>query len=219
MHLNSDFTQRVVIRPDDYEWRDSPASGVKRMMLDRIGDEVARATTIVEFAPGSYFDAHTHDGGEEYLVLEGVFSDESGDYPAGHYVRNPIGTSHKPHTKDGARILVKLHQFDATDTEQKSVDTTVASFAPGPVQGMSILSLHDHISETVRLVRLAAGTHAPKTCHHGGAEIYVLEGMLQDEAGFYPAGTWLRVPHLSEHSLFSDEDCLFYIKTGHLRAD
>jgi modification methylase len=76
------FHQRVVIRPEDYDWVASPASGVERMMLDRIGEEVARATTIVRFAPNSAFDAHTHGGGEEYLVLDGVFSDEAGDYPA-----------------------------------------------------------------------------------------------------------------------------------------
>ena len=117
MHINADFSQRVVVRPEDYEWVSSPAAGVERMMLDRIGDDVARATTIVRFAPDSQFDTHTHGGGEEFLVLEGVFSDETGDYPAGTYVRNPIGTSHKPHTKEGCTILVKLHQFDDDDQE------------------------------------------------------------------------------------------------------
>jgi len=219
MHLNSDFTQRVVIRPDDYEWRDSPASGVKRMMLDRIGDEVARATTIVEFAPGSYFDAHTHDGGEEYLVLDGVFSDESGDFPAGHYVRNPIGTAHKPHTKEGAGILVKLHQFAPDDADQKAIDTHSARFQPGVAPGLSVLPLHSHGSENVALVRWAPGTKMNAHQHWGGEEIFVLEGTFQDEHGDYPAGTWLRSPHLSEHTPFSDEGCLIFVKTGHLPAD
>jgi hypothetical protein len=101
MRLNADFTKRVVIRPGDTTGSSSPASGVDRMMLDRIGEEVARATTIVRFAPNSAFDAHTHGGGEEYLVLDGVFSDEAGDYPVGTYVRNPIGTAHRPHIGPG----------------------------------------------------------------------------------------------------------------------
>jgi hypothetical protein len=58
-------------------------------MLDRIGDEVARATSIVRYAPASHFSPHVHDGGEEFLVLEGTFQDEHGDYPVGSYVRNP----------------------------------------------------------------------------------------------------------------------------------
>ena len=40
-------------------------------MLDRIGTEKARATTIVEFQPNSKFPEHEHVGGEEFLVLKG----------------------------------------------------------------------------------------------------------------------------------------------------
>ena len=69
-------------------------------MLDRIGDEVARATSIVRYAPGSSFARHEHAKGEEFLVLEGIFSDDSGDYPAGFYVRNPPGSGHTPFRKD-----------------------------------------------------------------------------------------------------------------------
>ena len=91
MRLNADFSDRVVVRPEDYNWVSSPSGGVERMMLDRIGEEVARATTIVRFAPGSHFDAHTHGGGEEFLVLEGVFSDETGDFPKGCTSNNSGG--------------------------------------------------------------------------------------------------------------------------------
>ncbi|MDT8326011.1 MAG: cupin domain-containing protein [Roseovarius sp.] len=216
MRLNADFSKRVVIRPDDYDWVKSPAVGVERMMLDRIGDEVARATTIVRFAPESYFDAHTHGGGEEFFVLEGVFSDETGDYPAGTYVRNPIGTSHKPHTKEGCTILVKLHQFAASDTEQFHIDTTSAEFAPGNSEGISVLPLHSAVNEKVCLVRFAPGARAIPHSHKGGEEIFVLDGTLADEHGTYPAGTWLRSPDMSEHVPFSEAGCLIYMKTGHL---
>ncbi|SLN67824.1 ChrR Cupin-like domain protein [Roseovarius litorisediminis] len=216
MRINADFSQRVVVRPEDYNWVSSPAMGVERMMLDRIGDEVARATTIVRFAPGSQFDAHTHGGGEEFMVLEGVFSDETGDYPAGTYVRNPIGTTHKPHTDEGCTILVKLHQFDESDTAHFHIDTTKAQFQPGLVGGLSVLPLHSAVNENVALVRWAPGTRFNAHQHWGGEEIFVLEGTFQDEHGSYPAGTWIRSPHLSRHTPFSDEGCLIYVKTGHL---
>ena len=112
MELNANFSERVTITPAQYKWVDSPQPGVERMMLDRIGDEVARATSIVRYAPNSQFPAHSHTGGEEYIVLQGTFADENGEYPAGTYVRNPIGTSHSPRVgAEGAVILVKLQQF------------------------------------------------------------------------------------------------------------
>ena len=125
---NADFDRRIVITPSDYQWVDSPMPGVERMMLDRIGGEVARATTIVRYAPNSKFRAHTHTGGEEFIVLDGVFSDEHADFPKGSYVRNPIGTSHTPKIgPDGATIFVKLQQFDAQDKAHFSVDTNTLS--------------------------------------------------------------------------------------------
>ena len=118
MLINADFDQRVVIRPDDYQWVQSPMHGVERMMLDRVGDELARATSLVRYAPSSEFSTHIHTGGEEFLVLDGVFADEHQAYPKGSYVRNPIGTSHTPKVgPEGAVIFVKLQQFKAADTK------------------------------------------------------------------------------------------------------
>lgn len=216
MRLNADFNQRVVLRPDDRTWVASPMAGVERQMLDRIGAEVARATSIVRYAPDSYFSQHIHGGGEEFYVLEGVFSDEHGDYPAGTYVRNPIGSKHTPHSKDGCTIFVKLHQFDAADTEQKVIDTNDAEFLPGQVPGLSVLPLHRHGPESAALVRWAPGTRFRPHPHWGGEEILVLDGTFQDEHGDYPAGTWLRSPHGSDHHPWSQEGCLIYVKTGHL---
>ncbi|MBP0482708.1 cupin domain-containing protein [Sagittula salina] len=216
MRLRADFSKREVVRPEDYDWRESPASGVGRMMLDRIGEEVARATTIVRFAPNSAFDSHTHGGGEEYLVLDGVFSDEHGDYPAGSYVRNPIGTRHRPHIgPEGATILVKLCQFAPDDTAQFAVDTRRGGFEPAG-EGVEALMLHDVPGERVRLLRFAPGTAPGRQVHAGGAEIFVLEGALRDESGDYPAGTWLRLPAGEGHEPVSEAGCLLWIKTGHL---
>ena len=134
MRLNADFSERVVIRPGDYDWVASPMPGVERMMLDRIGGEVARATSVVRYDPNSEFPGHRHDGGEEILVLDGEFADEHGSYPAGTYIRNPIGTSHRPRVgPDGATIFVKLHQFEPSD--RTSVHAAMDAGAARPVPG------------------------------------------------------------------------------------
>jgi len=218
MKYHHDFSKRIVIRPEDYHWQPSPMPGVERMMLDRIGDEVARATTIVRFAPNSEFSPHRHDGGEEFFVLEGVFSDEHRDYPAGSYVRNPIGTHHTPKIgPDGATILVKLHQFSPEDVTQKNINTNMEQWHPGLVHGLEVMSLHEFGSEHVALVKWAPNTIFQPHKHWGGEEIFVLEGVFHDEHGTYPKGTWLRSPHMSAHSPFTKEEgALILVKTGHL---
>lgn len=192
--------------------------GVDRMMLDRVGEEVARATSLVRYAPGSTFSPHTHAGGEEILVLEGTFGDEHGLYPAGTYIRNPIGSSHTPQVgPEGALIFVKLHQFDADDTAQLTLNTQTESWRPGLVTGLSVMPLHQYQHENVALVRWAPNTQFQPHRHWGGEEIYVLDGVFHDEHGEYPKGTWIRSPHMSQHTPFTGEEgALIYVKTGHL---
>lgn len=216
MRINADFSQPAVVRPEDSPWLPSPMSGVERRLLDRIGDEVARATSIVRYAAGSRFSQHSHPGGEEFLVLDGVFSDEHGDYPAGCYVRNPIGSRHTPFSREGCTLLVKLYQFDAEDRQPVCIDTAHATWQPGPMPGLQVLPLHQFASERVSLQCWAPGTRLERQRHRGGEEILVLEGTFQDEHGAYPSGTWLRRPHLAEHSPFSEQGCLLWVKTGHL---
>jgi anti-sigma factor ChrR (cupin superfamily) len=217
-YINAEFDQRVVVLPEDYHWVDSPMPGVKRMMLDRVGDEVARATSIVSYEPFSEFSPHIHSGGEEFLVLEGVFSDEYCDYPKGSYVRNPIGTSHQPRIgKEGATIFVKLHQFSKADTEQKRLDTQAGLWRQGLVDGLTVMPLHDFEGEHIALVKWAPNTQFSRHQHWGGEEIFVLDGTFHDEHGAYPKGAWLRSPHLSQHTPFTKDDgALIYVKTGHL---
>jgi anti-sigma factor ChrR (cupin superfamily) len=216
MKIHADLSQRAVVNSEALPWVDSPMAGVQRRMLERDGEEVARATSIVRYAPGSYFSAHTHGGGEEFLVLEGVFSDEYGDFSPGTYVRNPVGSSHTPHSKDGATILVKLWQMDPKDQTQVTLDTHQAHWSPGLVDGLTVLPLHAYGTEQVALVKWAPGTQFQTHRHWGGEEIFVIEGTFADEHGVYPKGTWLRSPHGSVHTPFSEAGCLIYVKTGHL---
>src|SRR4029453_12170194 len=123
MRINADFTKRASVHAGESDWVRSPMPGVERRMLDRVGDEVARATSIVRYAPGTAFSPHTHLGGEEFFVLEGIFQDERGDYPAGSYVRNPPTSRHPPGSQAGFTIFVKLFQFDPADRAHVNVDT------------------------------------------------------------------------------------------------
>lgn len=217
--LHDDFTLRVVSHGADASWTPSPQAGVERRMLDRVGGEVARATSVVRYLPESRFERHVHGGGEEILVLDGVFSDETGDYRAGSYLRNPPGSSHAPFSRGGCLLFVKLWQFAAGDTEVVRIDTRSAAWRPGLVPGLSVMPLHGHGGIDTALVRWAPDTRFDTHVHPGGEEIFVLEGVFRDELGTYPAGSWLRSPPMSRHTPFTAaEGALIYVKTGHVGA-
>ena len=161
-------------------------------------------------------DTPSVDLGEEFFVLDGVFSDEHGDYPAGTYVRNPPGSSHAPFTRGGCTIFVKLRQFSPSDTQRVVVDTRTAAFRPGHNPGLTVLPLHEFDVTHTALVRWGNDSRFVAHRHFGGEEVLVLEGTWEDEHGTYPAGTWIRSPHLSTHAPGSSDGCLIYVKVGHL---
>lgn len=184
-------------------------------MLDRVGGELARATSIVRYTPGSHFERHVHGGGEEILVLQGVFSDEQGDYGPGTYLRNPPRTAHTPFSREGCVIFVKLWQFAADDLQAVRIETAKAAWLPGLVPGLSVMPLHEHDGVSTALVRWAPDTQFNEHTHPGGEEILTLEGVFRDEHGEYPAGTWLRNPRGSRHAPFTGaEGALIYVKVG-----
>jgi anti-sigma factor ChrR (cupin superfamily) len=215
--LNMDFTRKIVIETAQQDWVPSPMPGVMRKLLAREDAERGHATSIVRYEPGASFSAHDHPLGEEILVLEGVFSDETGDYPAGTYFRNPEGFRHAPFSNEGCVLLVKLHQFQSDDTQHVVVDTHSEPFQPGS-GNLQVLPLHQHGTEQVALVRWPVGERFQAHTHFGGEEIYVISGEFKDEHGSYPEGTWIRSPHLSKHSPFVEKETLIWVKVGHLPA-
>lgn len=218
MKLHADLTKRSVVHTPELSWVASPSPGVERRMLDRDGDEVARATSIVRYAASAAFPYHLHGGGEEFLVLEGLFLDEHGRYPAGTYVRNPIGTRHTPAAgPEGAVLFVKLRQMAEGDKRQFSIDTRTAAFGAGPASGITVLPLHQYGSECVSLERFAPFTQHPAHLPPGGREFLVLEGELFDEHGSYPAGSWVRNPHRFAQAPYTKSaGALLFVKIGHL---
>ena len=215
MNLHADLTQRVVIHHPDLPWTPSPEPGVERRMLERVGEELAKATTVVRYQPGAKFQTHTHDLGEEILVLEGVFSDETGHYPAGSYLMNPPGSFHAPFSEQGCTLFVKLRHLGPDQVVREVIDTTTAPWYQGMVPGLNVMPLMQQGSGST-LVKWAPQTYFNPHRHYGGEEIFVVSGVFEDEHGRYPAGTWIRSPHMSLHQPFSKEGCVIFVKTGHL---
>jgi len=215
MKLNMDFSKQVVIETAKLSWLASPAQGVWRKPLERENIESGYTTSIVKYDAGSSFKTHEHPCGEEIFVLEGVFSDELGDYPAGTYLRNPPGSHHAPFSKEGCVILVKLNQFDGLDSASVRVDTNSISWLAG-IGGLQVMPLHSFEHENVALVKWPKGEVFQPHRHFGGEEILVLSGEFRDEHGVYPKGTWLRSPHMSQHHPHVEEETIILVKTGHL---
>lgn len=217
LQINADFAERVVMRPAQALWQPSPLPGVERWMLDRVGGEVARATSLVRYAPGSRFERHVHGGGEEILVLDGVFSDDSGDHPVGTYLRNPPGSAHAPYSHEGCLLFVKLRQFAVDDLQPVRITTRTEPWRQGLVPGLWVMPLHEHDGISTALVRWAPDTLFHPHLHPRGEEILVLEGVFCDEFGVYPTGSWLRSPQGSRHAPFTGtEGALIFVKVGHL---
>lgn len=217
MEINADFTKRAVVHAAEAEWIGSPMPGVSRRMLDRVGGEVARATTIVRFEPGSAFSPHTHDGGEEFIVLEGVFQDEHGDFPAGSYIRNPPTSRHTPASGPGCTILVKLWQMDPEDRSHVRIDTNRIGAVPvADRPGISATPLYRTGGEDVRIETWAPGT-AVSAGDVAGAELFVLEGGFEENGERFGPFSWLRLPPGDRAALVAGpEGARVWIKTGHL---
>ncbi|SNT69997.1 cupin domain-containing protein [Psychrobacter sp. LV10R520-6] len=216
MLINADFSLAAARAPEDYQWVNSPQNGVERVMLDRVGEEKARATSIVRYAPDSYFPPHLHPGGEEILVLSGTFSADDKDYPAGWYLRNPPKSGHKPYSREGAVIFVKLWQMSEDEDQQVAIDTqNKANWQP---QGeRQVCPLFSNDNEQVSLQRLNADKALFTTEIIGGAELLVTEGELIDAGQIYKRGSWIRLPVGAFPKLNAGaKGVTFYLKTGHL---
>ncbi len=217
MRIRADFDRRAAVHAADIEWVPSPVAGVERKMLDRLGEEVARATSIVRFAPDSRFAPHTHGGGEEFLVLEGVFEDEEGAYPAGTYVRNPPGSRHTPGSKPGCVLFVKLWQFHPRDRQRLVVDSSSRTPLRTPDRaGVRIAPLFGNRREQVRLERWEPGARV-RYRPTGGIELLCLEGGFEEAGEAFRRLSWLRLPVGAPlDAMAGRTGCLLWVKEGHL---
>lgn len=216
MLINADFSQIAVVKPNDYQWVKSPGGEVERVMLDRVGNETARATSLVRYLPHTIFPEHQHPLGEEILVLSGTFT-ENGDqhYPMGWYLRNPDGSKHIPSSKDGTVIFVKLMQMSKTNTETLRINTHDPENWQTIDQHL-ICPLYLSPDEHTYLEKL--NPHQSFDEHSlNGIELLILQGELIANGECYPTGSWIRLPIQSRQSFHaSDTGATLYVKTGHL---
>lgn len=216
MQLHADLSLAVAVDSHALPWVPSPMPGVERRMLDRDGEEVARATSLVRYAAGSSFAAHTHGAGEEFLVLEGIFSDETGDFPKGWYVRNPPGSRHVPASAPGSVIFVKLRQMPSEERAAVRIDTNAPDGWVDAGRGVREVLLFDAPWERVVMRKLPGGYRGDLESWPGGAECFIVQGELQLDGVTHGAGAWLRLPARSSAVFASTAGALCYCKTGHL---
>jgi anti-sigma factor ChrR (cupin superfamily) len=217
-NLRSDVRHFEVAHTDEMPWASAPVPNVWRKRLELSGPpEAGRVTSIVRYAPGSQFPSHPHPDGEEILVLDGVFSDEHGDFPAGTFLLNPTGFEHAPFSRAGCTLFVKLRQSPGA-RQHVVVDTTRADWHDHPTPGVAQLPLYfdPAFPERIHLTRIAPGVSAGPVHFPAGEEILVLEGAFRDEHGSYRVGSWVRYPPGSSHTLTSASGCRLYVKQGHL---
>jgi len=165
---------------------------------------------------GAQFSRDVHELGEEILVLSGDFVNEAGHYGPGTYLKSPAGSAHAAYSVQGCTLFVKLRHLNLNDQEPVALDTQNATWYQGLVEGLRVLPLSEFQTQHTALVRWAPCTYFSPHRHYGGEEIFVIDGVFEDELGRYPAGCWIRSPHMSAHKPFSIEGCTILVKTGHL---
>ncbi|NQU69685.1 MAG: cupin domain-containing protein [Rhodospirillales bacterium] len=219
LNIHADFSRRVVVDSSSMDWESSPSPTVWRKRLSLSGGaESGIVTSIVRYDADSAFSEHPHPGGEEIFVLDGVFSDEHGDYPAGSFLLNPEGFRHAPRSKDGCVIFVKLRQYEDVRRERRVIDSNAMDWLRGPNPGTWFKPLYTQpgFPERVRLVRMDPGAGPIPHDHPGGEEILLLDGAVEDENGRYATGTWIRDGAGSRHAPFTRTGCTMLVRQGFL---
>ena len=217
LSLNVDMSALAVVRSADMDWQASPSPTVWRKRLYFDGPaEAGIVTSVVRYEAGSEFPTHHHPGGEEIFVLDGVFSDEHGDYPAGTYLLNPDGTSHAPFSRDGCTLFVKLRQYGGEGRTQVEMNAGALDWQPRNDTGVWQKPLYRQggYREWTQLLKLDPGAQSPPHEHPNGEEVFVIDGAIEDEFGASPAGTWIRYPPGSSHTVKSLKGAILYVRLG-----
>jgi anti-sigma factor ChrR (cupin superfamily) len=215
--INGDLSRRAIVNIHDLEWQPSPGGDVLRKRLHLVGaPETGQVTSVVRYPPGAMFPEHGHPGGEEILVLEGVFSDERGDWPAGTYLLNPEGFRHAPYSHSGCVLFVKLRQYPGPDRQHLAIDTNELPWVNGVVPGVESKQLYQQqgYTDSSWLERWQPDASCVLDVERLGLELYVLGGAMNDHERHYAEGTWLRLPHGTSLELHSESGCTLYAKRG-----
>ena len=215
--LHGDLSVRVAVDTAAMDWTTSPGGHVLRKRVHRVGDEESgQVTSVVRYEPASTFPSHDHPEGEEFLVLAGTFSDEHGDWPAGHYLLNPRGFRHAPFSREGCLIFVKLRQYGGDGRQHVCIDTHSLPWQQTGHEGVEsrTLYLEPKFPDEMRLERWAPRSVLAERVFSGGVELFVIDGAFEDQGGQYRAGAWLRLPPGSSQRARTEHGCTLYVKVG-----
>jgi anti-sigma factor ChrR (cupin superfamily) len=213
--IHGDLSLRTVVDSKTLSWIPSPGGAVLRKRMHLVGPpELGQVTSVVQYLPGSQFHSHDHPEGEEILVLDGIFSDEHGDWPAGTYLLNPEGFRHAPYSRAGCLLFVKLRQFPGRDRRHIVADTASSAWDLADGRGVKRLYSQPGYEDSMRLEQWPSRFAIDEREYPLGAELFVLHGTFDDEHGTYDAHTWLRLPPQSRHRTKTTTGCVLYIKEG-----
>jgi anti-sigma factor ChrR (cupin superfamily) len=215
--INGDLSLRVAVDTESMPWTPSPSRTVYRKRVHLVGPaESGQVTSIVRYEPRSTFHVHEHPDGEEILVLDGVFSDEHGDWPVGTYLLNPEGFRHAPFSREGCVLFVKLRQFPGRTREHVAIRTESLPWHTAARAGVAVRPLYAQagFADSMRLERWSPGTRVGRVDYPSGAELLVLDGSFADAEGELGRGAWLRLPPGASHAPSTAEGCVLYIKEG-----
>ena len=215
--LHGDLRRRAAMDTAEMDWTPSPSGTVWRKRVHRVGPlESGQVTSVVRYLPGAAFPAHDHPEGEEILVLEGVFSDEHGDWPAGTHLLNPEGFRHAPYSTDGCLLFVKLRQYAGVGRPYQKTTVRELAWRPSGRDGVDVKGLYEDptFPDSMRLERWAEGAAPGALLCEGGLELFVLEGALEDLERRYGPGAWCRLPDGDSWDAHSREGCIAYVKAG-----
>lgn len=204
----------VIVYSDAIDWQSSPSSSVSRKRFHLAGEtENGQVTSLVRYDPGAGFPSHPHPGGEEILVLSGVFSDETGDWPAGSYLLNPEGFAHAPYSESGCRLLVKLRQYSGDQPARLALDCLQST----QFEGVACKLLHSDAIEKTVVMKLERG-QVIKNKFKGGCEGFVLDGNVNVNGADLGPNDWFRFPdgdHPEGSSVrLLSQGCSLYLKIG-----
>ena len=211
MNLHSDHSLRIVVDATDLY---SGQAGDRP--LEKRAVPTDSRITLRSFEAG---ESMTHDGAKllEILVVRGQLSLNGEALGPASYVRLSPGVSVTFTSTEAS--MVYLNERTPTEPEKDSfaIRGDKLDWRQGMVPGLKVTSLHQGLTKHTALVRWAPETRFNPHTHVGGEEILVLEGVFRDEHGSYPAGTWIRSPHMSNHRPFTGpEGATILVKVGHL---
>lgn len=214
--VHENLLTRVAVLPTALIWHQTTFTGIWFGCFESDHEvQDHPVTMLTRFDPGGFFPLHGHPGGEEILVLQGNFADETGVYPPGSYMLNPEGFIHRPYSEEGCLTFVKLRQHGGKNRQQVKTNLYELPWQPGAIPGIEMKPLYQQMGfpEKVWIERWQANTALSNMVESEVKEIFVIEGTWSDELGSYPAGSWLRYSPNCHYSPSSETGCMVYVKT------